>query len=209
MTLTRTSSMADITGVLRQAVAMEREMVMSLLDAAGSVDVMDLGRQVRRAVPRGGCDCAIPEPCWMPLSMGDLASFAAPCRTACVDVVVTNCDAAPRRITVAFDGDAKDISVSDADFVLGPLRQKVVSVCLTVPDDATRGQRFDGLVWVRGCRDHYLRWTVRVNAFGMDSRHEVEVEDCPDYVHHWYDHFYCARPCFDDRHVVGTVDKRG
>jgi hypothetical protein len=21
------------------------------------------------------------------------------------------------------------------------------------------------------------------------------VEDCPDLLHHWYDHFYCNRPC--------------
>jgi hypothetical protein len=25
----------------------------------------------------------------------------------------------------------------------------------------------------------------------------VEVEDCPDLIHHWYDHFYCDRPCTD------------
>jgi hypothetical protein len=24
---------------------------------------------------------------------------------------------------------------------------------------------------------------------------EVEIEDCPDLIHHWYDHFYCERPC--------------
>jgi hypothetical protein len=25
------------------------------------------------------------------------------------------------------------------------------------------------------------------------------VEDCPDLIHHWYDHFYCPRPCIEER----------
>jgi hypothetical protein len=24
------------------------------------------------------------------------------------------------------------------------------------------------------------------------------VDDCPDYQHHWYDHFYCHRHCTQD-----------
>jgi len=24
---------------------------------------------------------------------------------------------------------------------------------------------------------------------------DIEIEDCPDLIHHWYDHFYCPRPC--------------
>ena len=48
---------------------------------------------------------------------------------------------------------------------------------------------------------------VRVEADAARVRHadlsqilpygasELTVEDCPDLVHHWYDHFYCPRPC--------------
>jgi hypothetical protein len=28
---------------------------------------------------------------------------------------------------------------------------------------------------------------------------EVEINDCPDMIHHWYDHFYCHRHCQDQR----------
>jgi hypothetical protein len=50
-------------------------------------------------------------------------------------------------------------------------------------------------VWIHGCVEHAVRWTVRVAGRGGDSCNELDIDDCPDYVHHWYDHFYCARPC--------------
>jgi hypothetical protein len=32
----------------------------------------------------------------------------------------------------------------------------------------------------------------------------VVVNDDPDYVLHWYDHFYVARPCFGAATTPGT-----
>jgi hypothetical protein len=64
-----------------------------------------------------------------------------------------------------------------------------------VPADAATGQEYEVLLWVRGCQNHYLRWTLKVANRGASCCHEVEVEDCPDLIHHWYDHFYCERPC--------------
>jgi hypothetical protein len=68
-------------------------------------------------------------------------------------------------------------------------------VSLTTTKDADPGTEREVLVWVRGCHDHYLRWTVTVSTQRGWSDDDVHVEDCPDYVHHWYDHFYCDRPC--------------
>ena len=197
MTMSGSRSINDVAESLRNLVSMERAMAAEVLDAIGSMDIVEIGRRLAGAVPARSGSCSIPEPCWMPRTLGDLVSVVAPCRTACLDIVVTNCDRSDRRITVAYDGDLKDVTISDPDFVLGPFRRRTVSVCLVLPEDAARNQRFDGVVWVRGCREGYLRWSIRASSFGIDSRHEIEVEDCPDYVHHWYDHFYCARPCLD------------
>jgi hypothetical protein len=74
---------------------------------------------------------------------------------------------------------------------------------LPTPEGASPGQRYETLVWVLGCNAHYLRWGVKVAENGADSCHEVKVDDCPDYVHHWYDHFYCNRPCSHTRARTG------
>jgi hypothetical protein len=76
------------------------------------------------------------------------------------------------------------------------MERKWFTVVATVPEDACRGHSYDLLVWVVGCHEHYLRWSVRVAQGDSGGCHEVIVEDCPDYAHHWYDHFYCEHPCF-------------
>ena len=58
------------------------------------------------------------------------------------------------------------------------------------------GRPVEVLLWVVGCNTHYLRWIVEPADGISSSCHEVEIDDCPDFVHHWYDHFYCDRPCF-------------
>jgi hypothetical protein len=66
---------------------------------------------------------------------------------------------------------------------------------LEVPASAEVGERQKSVVWVRGCNTHYLRWTVEVARRGASRCRDVDIDDCPDLVHHWYDHFYCDRPC--------------
>jgi hypothetical protein len=152
------------------------------------------GRAAGCAPSRGAC--AIPPPCWMPQPLGECTSHVSPCRTACVRLVVTNCDRVRRTIAVEAAGaGAARVTVSPSSLALGPQERATVSACVAVPDDAKLGERIETLLWVRGCREHYLRWTVSVGTAGLSSCHEVEVCDCPDLLHHWYDHFYCARPC--------------
>jgi hypothetical protein len=148
---------------------------------------------------RAGC-CHVPPPCWMPQALGECTSHVTPCRTACIRLVVTNCDRIKRTITVRAGGkDAGSVAFSPAFLYLGPAERGTVSACVSVPDNAQAGERLETLVWVRGCREHYLRWTVSVGTLGVDSCHEVEVCDCPDYRHHWYDHFHAFRPCLEER----------
>lgn len=143
---------------------------------------------------RGGC--AIPPPCWMPRPLGECVSHVSQCRTACVRLVVTNQDRVARTVTAEAAGaNAGTITLSPPSLTLGPMERGTISACVAVPDDAKGGERTEALLWVRGCREYYLRWTVSVGTAGLDSCHEVAVCDGPDYLHHWYDHFYCARPC--------------
>lgn len=142
--------------------------------------------------------CHVPEPCWMPRKLGECRSHVRACDRACVRIVVTNCDRVKRTVRVRVEGDA-GAAPTPATLELGPMERGTVEVCRKVPEGTEAGTTFENLVWVEGCRDHVLRWTVGVETAGLDSCHEVRVDDCPDYRHHWYDHFYCVRGCDDRR----------
>lgn len=144
--------------------------------------------------------CDIPEPCWMPQSAGEVVSHVCPGSTATLKIEITNCDRTGRVITVSAAGSAAgSVSIQPTSLALGPKERGTVTATLKVPPDATDGQEFDALIWVRGCKEHYLRWTVSVGSQGGACCHEVGIDDCPDYIHHWYDHFYCPRPCPNPR----------
>ena len=67
-----------------------------------------------------------------------------------------------------------------------------------VPPTDANGQTRKLIVWVDGCQRHYLRWTIVSTCTAQDCCAEVAVDDGPDLVHHWYDHFYCQRDCVHD-----------
>jgi hypothetical protein len=149
-------------------------------------------RAVQGALPKPVCH--VPPPCWMPKSLGELTSYVNECGEACVRLVVTNCDRVARSVQIRAEG-AQDVVVTPASLQLGPMQRGTVEVRLEVPEGTEAGKRIDVLVWVDGCHQHYLRWSIVVTPAGFDSCYEVAVDDCPDYRHHWYDHFYCPRPC--------------
>lgn len=158
--------------------------------------------------PRGGC-CSIPEPCWMPKSLGECTSHVAQCKTACVRFRVTSCDRVRREITAKASGaGAGSVTISPPALTLDPFERGMISACITVPETAKNGSQLETLLWVVGCKEYYLRWTVSVGTLGVDSCHEMEVCDCPDYLHHWYDHFYCPRPC-PPRSVSASIASPG
>ena len=151
--------------------------------------------------------CKIPPPCWMPQSIGEVACHVCPGGTATVRLRISNCGATRRDIAIEAAGKATGVTITPAKLSLGPMEREFVTASVAVPAEAATGQEFEVLLWVRGCRDHYLRWTVKVATRGASCCHEVEVEDCPDPIHHWYDHFYCARPC--GHSAVGTRTTHG
>jgi hypothetical protein len=158
-------------------------------DAVGAVRDRTRGLELPR-LPSSSCGCDIPPPCWYPKSAGDVTSHVCPGGTATLRIRVTNCG--PTTRTIQVEGE-QDMKVDPTSLQLGPMARGVVTVSLGVPAEQAAGQ--ERLVWVHGCHDHFIRWTVETAKRGSDSCHELGVEDCPDYLHHWYDHFYCAHPC--------------
>jgi hypothetical protein len=148
----------------------------------------------------GGC-CKIPPPCWMPRELTAVTSHVCAGATASLRFRVTNCGIDARTITVEADQNA---SVNPPSLQLGAFQRGWVTVSYTVPPTSTGAQSSaDILIFVHGCKSYYLRWTVQNSTRGCDCCHEIEIDDCPDLVHHWYDHFYCPRPCRPVRQVQG------
>ena len=75
----------------------------------------------------------------------------------------------------------------------------VEDLSLEVPAGAPEGESQKIPVWVRGCKTYVLRWTVETTCTWESCCQDVRIEDCPDLVHHWYDHFYCDRGCIHHR----------
>jgi hypothetical protein len=149
----------------------------------------DCCRKVSGPRQPSACGCEIPPPCWYPRHAGDVRSYACAEHEARLRVRVHN--GAPQAATFTVECDTADgIEIDEATFQLGPMERKTVVIKLTAGEHER-----DHLVWVRGCYDHYIRWTVGGSCRCGDACHEIDVADAPDYLHHWYDHFYCHRPC--------------
>lgn len=158
------------------------------LATRGSALATAAGRQVR------GCNCDIPPPCWMPQQLGSITSHVCPGATASVRLRITNCGISPRNVTVTATGaQASLVTIDPPSIALGPFDGGTVTATLRAPDQT--GEPLRVQLWAHGCRDHLLSWAVDVSSRGCSCTHEIEIEDCPDLIHHWYDHFYCDRPC--------------
>lgn len=148
--------------------------------------------------------CDIPPPCWIPRALGELHSVVCAGATATVRVCVTNCQARAGEVKLAVSPVDLPVKIDPPSASLAPMERRCFTVSLNAAADACKGSRSEVLLWVHGCNAHFLRWTLEVGDSGGASCHELDVDDCPDHVHHWYDHFYCVRPCFDrTRATVG------
>jgi hypothetical protein len=148
-------------------------------------------------LPAASCSREIPPPCWMPRELGERASHVCPGQTATICLRIVNCGASSRTVTVETGTDDDGVSITNSPLQLGAMEEGTVLVSYTGAADCRQGDPRRLLIWVRGCREHLLRWTVTVTVGrrATGSCHHVDVEDCPDHVHHWYDHFYCEHPC--------------
>lgn len=150
-------------------------------------------------MPRMTSCCDIPEPCWMPRSLGKVHCDLRPGDEGEVCLEIINCDFAPHDYTVeAVGANAGLVAVSKPRFTLSPQERACVTLTLTAPKDQQQDCCCEEvvLIWVRGCRNQYLNWGYHLTDRARRCCHRVCVEDCPDYVHHWYDHFYIQRSCF-------------
>jgi hypothetical protein len=152
----------------------------------------------KKGMPQTSSCCDIPEPCWMPAEIGEVACHLCYGGRGFVRFRVTNTDMQPRAYSLAATGEAAaQVSFDVPTFQLGPKERRVVTATFTAPDKKTNcPEELEALVWVMGCRKRYLRWVVEVGGRERPCCHEFDLLDGPDYVHHWYDHFYCRRSCF-------------
>jgi hypothetical protein len=184
----------------QQLLADGAQLMVDLLDRGMrlSTDAVDAVRERTRgpfelpSLPTSSCGCDIPPPCWYPKSAGQVTSHVCPGGTAVLRIRVTNCGPTARTIQVEAE---KPMKADPEALQLGPMERGVVTVSLPIPTDQAAESGREYLVWIHGCHDHFIRWTIDTDKRGADSCHELDVEDCPDYLHHWYDHFYCAHPC--------------
>jgi hypothetical protein len=144
-----------------------------------------------------GC-CEIPPPCWMPRELCSVSVHVCPGGTASLRFRITNCDMESRTFTVEADQDA---TVTPASLTLGKFERGWVTVSFGAPVTSGDGESKELLVFVHGCNSYYVRWTIQTSNHGCDCCHEIDIADCPDQIHHWYDHFYCPRPCRPQRQV--------
>lgn len=160
------------------------------------------------SLPKGHSCCDIPEPCWMPRPAGEIACKLATGQEGEVCITIVNEDFRAHQYDVkpaGADAGAVQIAQNDRAFTLGPKERRTVSVRVVMPKSARDPDRresccecddLDLLIWVRGCAEHYLRWTIcRDEKATKPCCHCVEVQDAPDYELHWYDHFHVMRPC--------------
>jgi len=147
--------------------------------------------------------CEIPPPCWMPECLGEVHSLVCPGGSAVLRIRVTNRRAQATRVRLEFGSPETSVSVSPQERILGPMERGEFTAKVTLADDACKGQKQEHLLWIRGCNVHYLRWVVESGERDVSSCHELALDDGPDPVHHWYDHFYCDRPCRDGGATTG------
>jgi hypothetical protein len=197
-----------------QMLAVQRDIANGLLSllssGGGTLTKLLRGKDDCCAQPRfgmtsltGSC-CEIPEPCWMPRCVGEFECSLCPGSSATLKLHVTNEDLASRQLQALASGaGAKQVSFSPQSLALGPKERGTLHAHFAVPGEARHGDEFHAIVWLRGCRDYYVRWTVKAGHGSGCCRHDLTICDGPDHVLHWYDHFYCPRPCADQRRQAG------
>ncbi|HML14663.1 MAG TPA: hypothetical protein VK456_15255 [Xanthobacteraceae bacterium] len=191
------SGIADsLKGLVAAQVAFGGEILKVVAGGAGGA--LDMLRCVGISLPKHSSCCEIPEPCWMPLCGGEVECALRPGGQGQLRLTVTNEDFRSHTYTAQASGAiASLLAISPTNVTLGPKARAIIDVTFNVPSSgSSMAPAYDFVIWIVGCRSHYIRW--KVDACGCDERccREIAIEDRPDYLVHWYDHFYCAKPCF-------------
>ncbi|MEP7347781.1 MAG: hypothetical protein ABI877_21100 [Gemmatimonadaceae bacterium] len=170
--------------------------IASVLDAPTQVAAALAG-----ALTKGSsCGCEIPPPCWEPQPAGTCCLELTPGGSATIRVHVSNCGWNRQLVSITALGKiAGWMSFSPTTLILDPIERATILVTVHLPNGLNPGDRLSGPIIIRGCRDHYARVEVTVADCAGKNTCDVVVDDCPDNIHHWYDHFYCPRPCRNAR----------
>jgi hypothetical protein len=179
------------TNLVKESARFGADLVRSISPSVSTAVSQFASAATRMPKAAQGCSCTIPPACWMPVDAGTVRTTACAGAKATLSVRVTNCGATPRDITVEANLKASQGgTITPPNLVVGPMETATSTVTVNVPD----GHEQQYLIWVRGCKSHFIRWTVATGEHCAGSS-TVDVDDCPDNVHHWYDHFYCQHPC--------------
>lgn len=176
--------------------------------------LLDMPSQLAAAVLSGAIErttggCTIPAPCWEPKLAGTCQLTLIPGNKALLRIHVMNCGWTRQVVTVTALGKlAGWLSFAPTTLMLDPQERATLTVSVHAPDWAKGGERLSGPVIVRGCRDHFVRVEVSIGDCTTGTCCDISINDCADHVHHWYDHFYCPRPCNSPRppSTVGVKD---
>lgn len=145
---------------------------------------------------RGAPGCEIPPPCWEPRPAGHCVLEIPPGCSSTIRVHVSNCDWSRRVVGITALGKlAGWMKFQPTTLIIDPQERATFLVTVHVPDGVKPGMTLSGPLLVRGCLDHFIRVEVRVTECAGRTCCDVNVADCQDHIHHWYDHFYCPRPC--------------
>jgi hypothetical protein len=151
-----------------------------------------------------GCGpCEIPPPCWMPRPLCDVVSHGKAGNTASITFEITNQSMTTRVISIFTTSPSTGLVFSAPQLTLSPMEAGSIEVTYTIPTPFPSGPGTEILLWIQGCRLHFLRWKINSSSISGNTNYEVCVCDGPEYLHHWYDHFYCPRPCLPPQRVPG------
>ncbi len=174
--------------------------IAGLLDAPTQLAAAFAGALSQRS---SGC-CNVPPPCWEPRPAGTCCLELSPGSSATIRVHVSNCGWTKQLISITALGKmAGWMTFSPTTLILDPIERATILVTVQAPNTLKVGERFSGPIIVRGCLDHFARVDITITECPGAKCCDVVVDDCQDQVHHWYDHFYCPRPCQSVR-VPGT-----
>lgn len=181
--------------VVAAQMALSKEVVKLFSALAG--DALSMLKDIN--MPKGKSCCDIPQPCWMPHEVADICAELTPGGTQTIKITVTNEDFRPHNYTIMANGkDAGIVNFSANSLNLGPKERQSITATISVPAGLdVNGGPLEFVIWVKGCNNYYIRVALYVdNKPTAWKTNEFEVNDTPDYVVHWYDHFYCTKPCY-------------
>ncbi len=139
--------------------------------------------------------CEIPPACWLPEDLGAVTTTICPKGSATLQICVTNCQPKASKIGVRVAATDWSVDIEPKSVEVGPMEKARFTVCITAPGDACTPHCEEAIIWIDGCKQYFARWHLALRDKGGETCDSIAVDDCPDYQHHWYDHFYCARPC--------------